>query len=469
MQLELSHIIVIVIVYFFTTTWLVRKFLKAKPAFYLLSMWEIKRFAGFIRKQKRFHSFTTLFSELGLVLGFGVFASDFLYGKKRSKASRILIAVVTVIVLFLVYNFTIFRGFEIAPVIRPYAPFVAVVFSFFGVSGFMLLLLALNAVHILSKLLIGQPSCPGVAPVLPGIQIPQMPFIIPWYAWIGIIIAMVVHETSHGIQALGEKLKMKSAGILFFGILPCGAFVEPDERELRKAHEIKRLRVYSAGPSSNLLSLIPLALIVFLFSSFVLFPVENAYTEIYLQGIDHVEISGVGETLNYCGNPPAPAYGKLEVGMRLVEIQGIEIKSSYDVIKAKMSNLFKPTTFVVERDGERETIELVPHQETGGFGFTATDVMKPGFVMPEKEANAYFFTSIAAGILAWAFIISFLLGIANFLQVPIFDGGQIALVLYPPLLKPFIKSKKKRQKIVLSFFFIVLLILLLVNALPIFL
>ncbi|MBU4256372.1 MAG: site-2 protease family protein, partial [Thermoplasmatales archaeon] len=84
------------------------------------------------------------------------------------------------------------------------------------------------------------------------IGLPVINPIIPlWYGLLGLIIAMVVHEFSHGIFAAFAKIKIKSLGVLFL-ILPLGAFVEPDEDELKNIKKIKRSRVYAAGPAMNM-------------------------------------------------------------------------------------------------------------------------------------------------------------------------------------------------------------------------
>ncbi len=82
---------------------------------------------------------------------------------------------------------------------------------------------------------------PGVNPVIPL-----------WEGILGLAVAIVVHEFSHGILTRLGRLSVKSMGILFL-IVPIGAFVEPDEDELKKAPRRVRMRVYSAGPSANIM------------------------------------------------------------------------------------------------------------------------------------------------------------------------------------------------------------------------
>ncbi|MCD6461412.1 MAG: site-2 protease family protein, partial [Thermoplasmata archaeon] len=82
---------------------------------------------------------------------------------------------------------------------------------------------------------------PGINPIIPL-----------WYGIIGLAVGIVVHEVAHGILTRVGGIKVKSMGLLFF-IFPLGAFVEPDEDELKAAERRKRMRVYSVGPSTNLI------------------------------------------------------------------------------------------------------------------------------------------------------------------------------------------------------------------------
>ncbi len=93
-----------------------------------------------------------------------------------------------------------------------------------------------------------QAPSPVQALGIPGIN----PIIPVGYGILGLVIAIVIHEFSHGFLVAFQKLKLKSIGILLL-IVPVGAFVEPDEDELMKTTKRKRMRVFAAGPTSNLI------------------------------------------------------------------------------------------------------------------------------------------------------------------------------------------------------------------------
>ncbi len=93
-----------------------------------------------------------------------------------------------------------------------------------------------------------EPLPPQNILVLPGLN-PMIPI---WYGIFGLAVGIIVHEFSHGILARRAKIKIKSMGLLLF-IVPIGAFVEPDDKELEKLNRRERARMFAAGPTSNII------------------------------------------------------------------------------------------------------------------------------------------------------------------------------------------------------------------------
>jgi membrane-associated protease RseP (regulator of RpoE activity) len=87
------------------------------------------------------------------------------------------------------------------------------------------------------KMMIG---LPGLNPVIPL-----------WYGILALAIAMVIHEFSHGILSRVADVKVKALGLLLF-VFPVGAFVEPDEEGMKSMKKWERMRLYAAGPGSNM-------------------------------------------------------------------------------------------------------------------------------------------------------------------------------------------------------------------------
>ena len=109
----------------------------------------------------------------------------------------------------------------------------------------MFLILIMSAIGSTMKQV--QPVPASDILVIPGVN-----KLIPlYYGIIALIIGIIVHEFSHGILAFVGNLKVKSLGILML-VIPIGAFVEPDDKELKAAPRLKRMRVYAAGPTMNI-------------------------------------------------------------------------------------------------------------------------------------------------------------------------------------------------------------------------
>jgi membrane-associated protease RseP (regulator of RpoE activity) len=82
--------------------------------------------------------------------------------------------------------------------------------------------------------------------LLPGIN-PYLPLSV----WLAIIVAVFIHEASHGIVARNVGMRVKAAGVVLLAFLPIGAFVEVDDKELKQSKSRDSLRVLAAGSGIN--------------------------------------------------------------------------------------------------------------------------------------------------------------------------------------------------------------------------
>jgi len=141
--------------------------------------------------------------------------------------------------------------------------------KFWGIFGFiskvMSLLLMAFIVMILIIDLILLPSVMGkggmgieYALAIPGLN-PMLPLV---YGVIGLIIAMVIHEMAHGIQTRANGMDVNSSGILY-GVVPLGAFVEPNDEQVQKCSRKARMDLYSAGIATNFTASIVLFIVMF--------------------------------------------------------------------------------------------------------------------------------------------------------------------------------------------------------------
>ena len=83
-------------------------------------------------------------------------------------------------------------------------------------------------------------------------------FYVPLGYWLlSIFIIMIIHEGAHGIWAALHRVRIKSSGAGFLGIvvplIPI-AFVELDEKKLAKKRVMQQLSILAAGPMANVVA-----------------------------------------------------------------------------------------------------------------------------------------------------------------------------------------------------------------------
>ena len=117
---------------------------------------------------------------------------------------------------------------------------------------------------------------------LPGLN----PLIPLWYGILGLAVAIIIHEFCHGILARVSKIKVNFLGLLLF-IVPVGAFVEPDEAEMKAMPRRERARLFAVGPAVNIMIAFFTALI---------------FSSVFMAGVSPVA-SGIGVAAVVSGGP----------------------------------------------------------------------------------------------------------------------------------------------------------------------
>lgn len=138
------------------------------------------------------------------------------------------------------------------------------------------LLLLWEATLVTSPAIRANPPSPDLLLGIPGVN-----RLIPvGYGIFGLAVAIVLHEFCHGILSRAVGIKVRSVGAIFL-VVPIGAFVEPDEDELRALPPRQRSRLYAAGPATNIL----LALLFgFLFSTAMMSAVTPVHNGVGIVG-----------------------------------------------------------------------------------------------------------------------------------------------------------------------------------------
>ncbi len=150
------------------------------------------------------------------------------------------------------------RGIKFIEKIAKYSRFWKIVGTIGVITAFFVTALGFWSLIDLSiKIISGEITGPTGGIVLPSPTATTVVgpgvLLIPFWFWILIIpIILIPHELFHGIIAKAEKVRIKSVGLLLFAIFP-GAFVEPDEKQIKKLKVLDKFRIFTAGSFANVL------------------------------------------------------------------------------------------------------------------------------------------------------------------------------------------------------------------------
>ncbi len=385
----------------------------------------------------------TAFADWGLVLGFGLM-SYFLFGKYVSKKTVLLgLASLFAIFVFVFPYLSIVISFinipqitssvSSAPVTQGFSPLFYVFVALGLLGGFSLFTIFIifysggsilySTFTFLLGFLASKPNyailtqqVPGVAPLLPGITIPFFAGII------ALFVLLVVHEFSHGVLAKIAKVRIKSIGAILFGVIPMGAFVEPDESQVKRLKESMQNRISIAGVSANMLT----SLVFFIFALALIYYV-----------LPNISTGGVLVTQtvkNYS------AYGVIAPNSVILMWNNVPIRNEFDLQSVEGS--YKP-------GGQ---VQITTNE--GTFSLTPTSDGKLGVaVAPAQVTLSYQSANFLYAIAALSFGLNFFVAIFNLLPIPGFDGWRIY-------------QSKIRSKRALKWIAIALVFAILLNVLP---
>jgi len=170
---------------------------------------------------------------------------------------------------------------------------------------------------------------------IPGIN----PIIPVWYGILGLVVAIFVHEFAHGILTRVGKMKIESLGILLL-VVPIGAFVEPNEEELKAATRRKRTRLFAVGPATNIfVAFICLVLLLGIFA-----PSANP---VYDGAI----------VLGITSDSPAEKFD-IYVWSEIIEVDSTPVANSSDLMSISFDEPGEPVSLSIFYRGNRSVIEL---------------------------------------------------------------------------------------------------------------
>ena len=315
--------------------------------------------------------------------------------------------------------------------------------------------------------------------LLPGIN----PIVPLFYGWLALICAMVIHEFAHGIVARNRGLNVKSSGLLFFLVVPIGAFVDVDEEQITKAKPKDSLRVMAAGVAGNI--------VVGLACLLALLLIVNGLTPV----VNGVYVSEVTEGM------PAEAAGLLS-GDVFVSVDNelilnranltelFEDKNPGDIIQVtvvrgeKWDEQFSTSINLTESDnrtvmgvliGDLMTEERVTYYTTltpdSLYVYLLPPSLSPGLV-PFSDSLIPFYTHslgahwhVYANIFFWIWWVNVNVAIFNALPIYPLDGGRMLDISLKSVLGRKL-SEKSISRITYAVTAVLLTILLMITLIP---
>ena len=253
-------------------------------------------------------------------------------------------------------------------------------------------------------------EAPAVSIVIPGVEIPGSSIYIPFfYGLIALATVLVVHEFSHGIQSVGEKISIKSIGLLLFAIIP-GAFVEPDEDELKEAKRSSRLRVYAAGSIAN----ITLAVIALLLVSLISAGIPTFFAE------DGIAIDRIVSD--------SPSDGVLKEGMVLEAIDNHQITNSSDYLDV-VSHYSPGDNVSVKTDQGSYTLTLDKNPNNDSRGYFGIQANKHFKLINNSMGPIPWILFELLELFQWVAMLNLGIGLFNLLPLKPLDGGYMLEIL----------------------------------------
>ena len=324
-----------------------------------------------------------------------------------------------------------------------YLGYAGIVIGFLGMA-----LICYELTKSFFRTLLQPDSMPGVGIVLP-IEAKGV-FYVPFFYWIiSIFIIAVVHEFSHGIMARRYKIKVKSTGFAFLGVLlPIipAAFVEPDEKKMKKCPKVQQLSVFAAGPFSNII----LGFFFLLIMALVAGPVVDSI-------IDYTGVKVTG----YSGQNMSAELAGIPINSNIISIDNNKVDSILNF--TRILDQKKPGDVILVGTLEKSyEVTLSKNPENESRAYLGVFVTQSTEISPKaKEMWILPYVAIwLLGLVYWLYVLNLGIGLFNLVPLGPIDGGRM---LHLALDSVFGKARADKYWKVVSFIFLAMILVIIVS------
>ena len=335
------------------------------------------------------------------------------------------------------------------------------------------------------------------------------------YFLVAIAIVAITHEFSHGLFARLNNVRIKSTGVAFFGPF-FGAFVEQDDRDMKKIRKFPQMAILAAGVFANVLMTILFGLILWGFFALSFAPAGvnfNTYTPAIVNvsaitsiggvPVAHVDFISINDSL-IAFNVGETRFFALGSALKTAfanEVPAITVYDDAPAINARLSGVIlsidgRPTLSIAElraaiaskrpgqtivvttREGDADFDHSITLADRDGNAYLGIGISKPsqsgfkGFVSSVifkiKDPYIYYaptwggdFAWFVYYLLWWVFMINLLVALFNMLPLGMLDGGRFFYLAVWSITRRELWGKRAFK--IASWFFIALLALMMVR------
>jgi len=292
-----------------------------------------------------------------------------------------------------------------------YLAYLGVIIGFAGMG-----LICYSLVQNIITLFMTPEAAPGVGLVLPFKV--KGAFYVPFFYWIiSIFIIATVHEFSHGFVARRYNIPVKSSGFAFLGVLiPIvpAAFVEPDEKVLKKRPYREQLSVFAAGPFSNILLAFLVIGLIALFAG----PISNVFA------YDGVEITGLIEGTDKAWPAEVAGIGEGEI-VKSINGRPIETLQNFSAI---LDGHGPGDAIKLSTDKKIYDVVLGENPDNSSQSYLGVYVQQSTKVNKETLGSWSFIAPVLSwvmGLFYWLYILNLGIGLFNLVPIGPIDGGRM--------------------------------------------
>jgi len=299
-----------------------------------------------------------------------------------------------------------------------------------GVGFFGMILIIIYILFAVGLLIFRPDIENGAQLVLPFTTIPGLGYLSFWHFLICVFFIMVIHEFAHGVVSRAHNVKVNSSGIaaigLLFPIFPI-AFVEPDEKQVKKKDDVVQYSIFAAGPTINII----VAFLFALLFLWVIFPFDNAITE-----NDGFSYSLLNDSY------PASLSG-MPNSTIITTLNGEEV-TTFAEFSDKMDCITSGEVILVGTEDGSYNVTTTESPTDPHKGFLGIRPIENKISIKdeyEKYSVTFFWLR---GLIKWLFILNLLVGMFNLLPIVIFDGGRMFQIAIGRV----VTEKEKSNKII---------------------